>query len=179
MKKILLSMFALALVFQTVALAEVVVGKGERVGKWYIALPGQKTVVVGPKESLPAIQDGSNVQVEGDNAQITTTGKSTVSLIESIPFTLSEKTTCIRTQGLGSEVTVEVSAGRMTVFKYDKPGIVKERLTMDAGTQVRLKDDNLDVIKGEAVLESSGGTKKFGAGKSLKGFAKGLPPGKA
>ncbi len=175
MKKTLVGVFAFVLIFQTIALAEVVVGKGERIGKWYISVPGQKQVVVGPKESLPAIQDGSNVQVEGGNAQITTTGKSTVYLIESIPLKLSENTTCIRKQE-GGEITIEVSSGQVTVTKFDKQGVKKEGLTIGAGTQVRLKDGNVDVIKGEAVLsESSGKTTKFGAGKSLAGYAKSEP----
>jgi uncharacterized cupin superfamily protein len=171
MKKTLWGAFALVFVFQTVVFATVTVGKGTRSGKWRISQSemGAKGIEVGPQEPLPVIPDGSSVLVQG-NAELTTTGKSTVYLIEAVPFKLLEDTTCKRTTVPGTtDILVEVSAGKATVTQPDK-----RVLELDAGDQVRLtKAGNVDVVKGEVVLsESSGKTTKFAAGKSLEGFFK-------
>jgi hypothetical protein len=180
MKRTLLGAFALVLIFQTAAFAAVVVGEGKR-AQWVIQAPaGGKQVTVRPEESLPVIQDGSSIQVTGGDAQITTTGKSTVDLIEAVPFKLSENTTIKRTQApAAQEVSIEVLAGQVTANKNDKTGLVLSSLSLDAGDQVRLKDGNLDVIKGEAVFSEGGKTTKLGAGKSLAGFVKPGKPQKA
>jgi tellurite resistance-related uncharacterized protein len=171
MKKVMLGALAFALIFQTAVLAAVTVEKGERAGTWMITSPAGKQINVGPKDSLPAIEDGSMVLVPGGEAKFTTTGKSTVYVVEAIPFKLLENTTAKRGYS-GSDVSIEVLAGKVTVTKPDN-----QTLELDAGDQVALtKDNGLKVVKGEVVLsESSGKTAKFGAGKTLEKFCKVTP----
>ncbi len=171
MKKVMLGLFVFVLISQVFALAAVTVEKGERVSTWMITTPEGKQINVGPKDSLPVIEDGSLILVPGGEAKFTTTGKSTVYVVESMPIKLLENTTLKRASGGKDEILVEVSAGKATVNQPD--GRVLE---LDAGDQILIKNNDVKVAKGEVVLsEGNGKTAKYGAGKTLEGFCKVTP----
>jgi hypothetical protein len=171
MKKVMLGVFVFVLISQAFALAAVTVEKGERAGIWMITSPAGKQISVAPKDALPVIEDGSLILVPGGEAKFTTTGKSTVYVVESMPIKLLENTTLKRASSGKDAILVEVSAGKAIVNQPD--GRVLE---LDSGDQILIQNNDVKVAKGEVVLsEGSGKTTKYGVGKTLEGFCKVTP----